>query len=121
MSIKLISTGELAERLSCNIEGNRSLILKGIATIDEAKPDQLTFLANPRYRKHLAECNAGAIIITSDIETPDNVTKIISKEPYIDFRRALEIIYPNIDQDIKDGINPAAEIHETASTDLRLF
>lgn len=115
MSDESITTRDLAERLSCEIEGNQSLMLNGIATIEDAEPDQLTFLANPRYRKHLTACRAGAIIISSDVEIPDNITKIISKEPYRDFRRALEIFYPNIEMNIKDGINPTAEIHETAS------
>jgi len=109
-----ITSGDLAEQLSCKIDGNPALMLNGIATIEDAKPDQLTFLANPRYKKYLAKCQAGAIIITADIEVPRSITRIISKKPYSDYRVALEILYPHIEQDIVHGINPAAVVHPTA-------
>ncbi|MCF7809580.1 UDP-3-O-(3-hydroxymyristoyl)glucosamine N-acyltransferase [bacterium] len=114
MNAESITTGDLAERLSCDIEGDQFLMLKGIATIEEAEPDQLTFLANPRYRKQLTSCRAGAIIISSDMEASPDIVKIISKEPYKDFRRALEIFYPVVDADIPAGINPGTQIHKTA-------
>ena len=114
MKVESITSGELAKRLSCELDGNPDLLLDGVATIEDAQPNQLTFLANPRYRKHLPYCRAGAIIIAAEESTPDVMTRIISSKPYNDFKHALEIIYPVKDTDIAEGINPQAFIHPNA-------
>lgn len=88
-----IKAGDLAAKLECGLEGDSGLLLTGISTIEEAAPDQLTFLANPRYRKYLPACKAGAIIISADEEVPAGFTKLISTRPYLDFQQALKIMY----------------------------
>ncbi|NQT34267.1 UDP-3-O-(3-hydroxymyristoyl)glucosamine N-acyltransferase [bacterium] len=109
-----ITTGKLADRLECRIEGDAELLINGIATIEEAEKDHLTFLANPRYRKHLPNCRAGAIIIDEKEETPASVTRIISTKPYTDFQSALGIIYQSPEPEIAKGISQRAQVHESA-------
>jgi len=117
-----ITVVELAERLGCRIEGRSDLKLTGIATIRDAGPDQLTFLANPRYRKELSETRAGAIIVAADEETPPAMIRIVSDKPYIDFQRAMGVLYPPEAPDIDIGIDPLARVHDSAimGKDIRL-
>ena len=41
----------------------RRVAVTGVATLDEAGPGEITFLANPRYRRRLAATRAGAVIL----------------------------------------------------------
>ena len=109
-----ISTDELANRLHCRLEGRTDMMIVGIATIEEAGPDELTFLANPRYRQHIASSKAGAIIITGNEDTPPDMIRIISEHPYKAFQQALGILYPSQKPDVAEGIDPTAVVDQSA-------
>ena len=49
-----IKLGELAEFLGATLRGSKEKEITGLATLQEAGPAQLSFLANPQYRKYLA-------------------------------------------------------------------
>jgi len=110
-----VTAGELAVKLGCRLEGDAGVILTGAAPIEEAQPDQITFLANPRYRKHLTDCHAGAIIIAENEETPTRMARLVSSRSYVDFCRALEILYPIATPKPEPGVHPTAIIHPTAT------
>jgi UDP-3-O-[3-hydroxymyristoyl] glucosamine N-acyltransferase len=40
---------ELAERLSCRLEGDGSLEIERVAGLEQAGPGDVTFFANPKY------------------------------------------------------------------------
>ena len=64
--IKLLrSLGELAQRLGCELEGDPSIEITGPATIDDAGPGEVTFVANPRYQSRLAQSRAAAVIVAN--------------------------------------------------------
>ena len=46
--------GELAVRLECQLEGPEDLEISGVAGMDEAKADEITFLSNPKYAAQAA-------------------------------------------------------------------
>jgi UDP-3-O-[3-hydroxymyristoyl] glucosamine N-acyltransferase len=97
---------ELAALVGGKILGDPQLLIKGVAGIKEAKKDEITFLSNPRYSKELAQTNAGAIIISPEIQT-QNLAAIICDNPYLAFARILGFFYP------PEKIIPAG-VHATA-------
>lgn len=109
-----ITTGELAEKLNCELRGRSDLKLTGIATIDEAGPSELTFLANPRYRRKLPSSRAGAIIISDEEQVPAAMTRIISESAYQIFRSALKLMYPPREPGVALGIHPLSAVDPTA-------
>lgn len=102
---------EIAERLGCRIAGDAEVEIKGVAGLDEAGPEELTFLSNPRYKRLLKTTRAAAVIVR---EEPDvgGSTYLISQNPYLDFARALELFYqPPVPG---TGIHPSAVIVDSA-------
>ncbi|HWC95511.1 MAG TPA: UDP-3-O-(3-hydroxymyristoyl)glucosamine N-acyltransferase [Candidatus Sulfopaludibacter sp.] len=103
---------DLAAALGCDLfpragDGDAGAIeIKGVAGMEQAAPDQLTFLANPKYGHKVKQTRAGAILVTKPI---DGIAcaQLISANPYLDFARALELFYR--------APRPAAGIHATAS------
>src|ERR1700677_1212576 len=69
-----------------------ALELTGVAGIEQAAQDQLTFLANPKYAHKVKQTRAGAILVTKPM---DGIApaQLISANPYLDFARALELFY----------------------------
>lgn len=108
MKSQPLTVAELSELLSCKFDGDGDLVLNGVATMEEAQEDNLTFLANPKYRCYLENCRAGAILISDKEIVPPGIVRIISNNPYQSFRRAIEILYP------KPEIERETEIHSSA-------
>ena len=61
---------ELALLCGAVLEGDGSRTVDGPASLAEAGPREISFLANPRYRAQLAASRAGAILVAPDIERP---------------------------------------------------
>lgn len=102
---------ELAEQLGCDLRGDGSVEISGVAGMEYASPSQITFLANPKYAHKVKNTQAAAIIAAASVpELP--IPVVMSENPYLDFARALALFY----QPPKPaaGIHPAAVIAPTA-------
>jgi UDP-3-O-[3-hydroxymyristoyl] glucosamine N-acyltransferase len=97
---------DLAAALGCELRGEGSLEITGVAGLDEARPDQLTFLANPKYSRKLKATSAGAVLVSQSREGL-TAAQLISSNPYLDFARALALFY--------QAPRPPAGIHPLAS------
>jgi UDP-3-O-[3-hydroxymyristoyl] glucosamine N-acyltransferase len=84
---------EIADRLSCRLEGNGEIEITGVAGIREAQPGQLTFLANRKYASALSTTRASAILMAENAG-PAPIASLRSANPYLDFARAIEIFCP---------------------------
>ena len=90
-----IKLGQLAEFLGATLRGSAEKEITGLATLQEAGPAQLSFLANPQYRKHLPACRAAAVLLT---EADAGVICSNSSIPIeISKRRATEDFYNPMD------------------------
>ena len=102
---------ELAARLGCEVNGDSSLEITGVAGMEQAGPDQITFLANPKYASKVKHCRAGAILVSRPL-TDLPIVSVVSANPYLDFARALAFFYQPPRPE--PGIHPLAFVHETA-------
>ena len=72
---------ELVTGLEATIKGNPDYVVSGVCTIQQAQPECITFLANPLYKKFLAETKAGAVILTEGDAADCFTNAIISRDP----------------------------------------
>ena len=79
--------------------------------MEQAGPQHLTFLANPKYAPKVKETKAGAILTTQAVEH-ETLASLISTNPYLDFARAVALFYQP--PKTPAGINPTAVIASTA-------
>ena len=101
----------IARNLDCELVGDGEVEILGAAGIEEAGPEDLTFLSNPKYVSKVRSCKAGAIIVSSDSPATD-IPRLISENPYLSFARSIELFYRP--PEVIPGIHPAATIAETA-------
>ncbi|ATF09978.1 UDP-3-O-(3-hydroxymyristoyl)glucosamine N-acyltransferase [Candidatus Enterovibrio altilux] len=89
-SITLI---ELVEKLGAELHGDGAIVIHSIAGIDKAKEGQLTFLANSKYRKHLAECKASAVMLQKADLSYCNNNALVVKDPYLGYALTAQLLY----------------------------
>ncbi len=89
------TVAELAARLGGVAEGDDGRLLTGVAGLEDAGPDELSFLANRRYARMLATTRAGAVLVGRDDRAHDR-TVIRCEDPYLAFARALRIFVPEV-------------------------
>jgi UDP-3-O-[3-hydroxymyristoyl] glucosamine N-acyltransferase len=102
---------EIADRLGCRLVGNGELEITGVAGMEHATPEQLTFLANPKYGPKVKHTRAGAILVNEEISGVE-IAFLISENPYLDFARALALFYQAPQP--APGIHPMASIARSA-------
>jgi UDP-3-O-[3-hydroxymyristoyl] glucosamine N-acyltransferase len=98
---------ELAAKLGCEVAGDGDLEITGIGPMEQAGPSELTFLANPKYAHKVKNTRAGAILISEPVRDLP-IASVVSKNPYLDFARALEMFYQPPRP--RPGVHPMASI-----------
>jgi UDP-3-O-[3-hydroxymyristoyl] glucosamine N-acyltransferase len=119
---------EIAEWLGGEIVGkeveNAPEIVR-VAKIEEADSGSVTFLANPKYERHLATTQATAVLISrkldpKKIEGRASLVFILVDDPYVAFLRILKRLTPTIEH-FHAGIHPTAVISESAILGKKVF
>ena len=64
------------------------IAVSGVATLTQATPASLGFLANPRYRGQLAHTCAGIVVLRAADAEGYPGTALIAADPYVAFARA---------------------------------
>jgi UDP-3-O-[3-hydroxymyristoyl] glucosamine N-acyltransferase len=102
--------GEIASRLGCDLTGDPETQIAGVSGLEQAGPQHITFLANPKYAPRVKDTKAGAILANEPVE---GIPTLVSKNPYHDFSRALALFYQPPRP--APGIHPMAAIAPTAT------
>lgn len=83
---------ELAEYLGGVVRGDTNATVNGLAPLEAAGPDKVTFLANPKYAAKVAETRAGAVLMAPGGESYGrNVIEVTN--PYLGFAKLLTLFY----------------------------
>ena len=88
------SLGELATRFGCELVGDPDSAVTHVATLANAGPRSLSFLANPAYRAELAVTRAGAVVVRADDADACPVPALISHDPYETYARIAGVLHP---------------------------
>lgn len=78
--------------LEVNLVGSPDTQIHKIATITSATNVDITFLANPKYKKQLNECDAGAIIIAPNEAQAWSGAALVMENPYAGFAIAAQLL-----------------------------
>jgi UDP-3-O-[3-hydroxymyristoyl] glucosamine N-acyltransferase len=101
----------LAEKLGCELRGDGSVEIRGVAPIETAATGDLTFVANPRYERWLAQTKASAVVLATDFREVE-IPSLRTPEPYLVFARAIELYHRPPEWPL--GIHPTAVVAPSA-------
>lgn len=122
MAFKL---GALAEAVSdrglaCAVDGDADRQIEGVATLEEAGPGEISFLANMKYEKALQTTSAGAVIVAEEQKTPSGLSVLRTADPYAAITMVMVHVHgyrrhPRAGIDDQAVIDPTAVIGEAAA------
>lgn len=78
---------ELAQLLGAELCGDAEQEISALATLQSAGAADLSFIANPAYKKYLSTTHAGAVLINSDLAGEFAGNKLVVKNPYVAYAR----------------------------------
>jgi UDP-3-O-[3-hydroxymyristoyl] glucosamine N-acyltransferase len=110
-----LTLGELAIRFGLTLQGDPDVRISRVATIEHADAEAITFLANPRYRKHLARTHAGAVVLEPKFAAEAPVPALLAPNPYATYARIATLLYPP--PHVPPGRHPSASVDPSATID----
>ncbi|MEE5094841.1 UDP-3-O-(3-hydroxymyristoyl)glucosamine N-acyltransferase [Pseudomonas alliivorans] len=110
-----IKLGQLAEFLGATLRGDKDKDINGLATLQEAGPDQMSFLANPQYRKFLTDTHAAAVLLKPADAESFAGNALLVPDPYLAYARISHLFDPK--PKAAAGIHPTAVISDDAVVD----
>jgi len=114
MSNRTLST--LADLCGATLEGDGALLVRGPASLDEAGPDQISFLNDVRNAGKLADTKAGAVIVPADLQFERaGLALLRAAQPNTAFSTVvLEFAGEWEGPAPEPGVHPQAVVHPTA-------
>lgn len=110
--------GQLAEALHAVLDGDPARVVTGVAPLESARPDQISFLTDARYRAAASASRAGAFLVpegVSDLPAPT----LQCRAPQQALIELLTLFHPRATP--PPGVHPSAvvaadaRVHPTAS------
>jgi UDP-3-O-[3-hydroxymyristoyl] glucosamine N-acyltransferase len=103
---------ELVERFGGEVLGDAQVRVSRVATLENADPGSIAFLANQRYLRQLPLSKAGAVIIGPSMRDAIQTPRIIHENPYLYFARVSALFEPP--RTVCPGVHATAAIDSSA-------
>ncbi len=101
--------GAIAQHVGARLIGDADKVVTGLQTLSLAGSDQVSFLANPRYRAALASTRAAAVLVSPGMAAQCPVDYLEVGDPYL--------AYAKVSRLFDNRRKPAAGIHASACVD----
>jgi UDP-3-O-[3-hydroxymyristoyl] glucosamine N-acyltransferase len=106
--------GRLAEAIGATLVGDPDRLVTGVAPLDKAGPEHVSFLVSSRYLRAAAESAAGAVMVGPGVEgLPQALLRVDSAEAAL--IPLLRLFHP--EAPVRPGVHPAAIVAADARVD----
>ena len=111
-----LTLGELAGQIRGELQkGDPDCRITAVATLQHAHAGDISFLANPGYRKYLHATQASAVILRQEDAADCPAAVIVSPNPYASYARAAALIVPAAR--VGSGVHPTAVLDDDCEVD----
>jgi len=100
---------EIADYLGASLVGDANHRISGIATLEAARLHELSFVANPKYKKYLETTQAGCLILRQEQADVFVGNTLISLDPYFDYAK-LSALFTPVETPSGQFIHPSAVV-----------
>jgi UDP-3-O-[3-hydroxymyristoyl] glucosamine N-acyltransferase len=104
-----MTAAEIAVKIEGLLEGDGSVVIKGLSGLHDAVSGDITFLFNPRYASAVAETHASAVIVNNDWKGECRCAVIRVKNADRAFSKVASFFAPP-QPDIQTGVHPTAVV-----------
>ncbi|MGB5101730.1 MAG: UDP-3-O-(3-hydroxymyristoyl)glucosamine N-acyltransferase [Steroidobacteraceae bacterium] len=110
-----VRLADLAVRFGCELRGDPEVVVERVASLAEASTGSVAFLANPRYRRHLATTSASAVVLAAADAEACPVAVLVARNPYATYARIAQLLHPV--PAVAGGRHPSAVVAAEAEVD----
>jgi UDP-3-O-[3-hydroxymyristoyl] glucosamine N-acyltransferase len=103
---------ELARRTGATLEGDGTVLIRRVGSLERAGEGAIAFLANPRYRGQLARTRASAVIVSPADAARTALPRLVARDPYATFAAVARLLMPA--RPPTPGIDGTARVHPRA-------
>lgn len=114
MSQRRFTLGALADALDATLEGDAGRVVTGVAALDAAGPDDVSFLVDPRYGGQATASRAAAIVVPEGLQVTGPALLRVRHGPQA-LIRLLTIFHPRTPAPA--GVHASAVVSPTARVD----
>ena len=108
----MMTLGDIASALALELRGDPAMEVAGIAPLEYAASNELSFVSQSKYLPELSESKAGAVILHPDWVESWSGACLLSEKPYLHYARVTHLFD---DRPTPTGdIHPTSVIHDTA-------
>lgn len=90
----VLTLAELAEKVNGTVIGDEHCLISNVGTLEAAAKGDITFLSNPKLKKHLPSTKASAVILTAASKDDCTVTALVVDNPYAAYARITQLLFP---------------------------
>ena len=106
--------GELAKLIGAELHGDPERMIAGIASLEQATQQQISFLSQRKYARFLADTGAGAVILEASFLNQCPVDALVVPNAYVGYAQTATILAALFKPKLTCGIHPRAVISEDA-------
>lgn len=98
--------------LGGELHGDGSLVVTGLAPLEAATPQHISFLSNPRYQQQLLASHAACVIVAPQMQGPalERGACIVTEQPYLYFAKLTQLWKRGRDPRSKGGVHTSAVV-----------
>jgi UDP-3-O-[3-hydroxymyristoyl] glucosamine N-acyltransferase len=113
-----LSLTDVARVVGGEVVGDGSVRVRGIASLDRATAEDLSFLASAKYAKLLIECAAGGVLVTRELATAPGrcANRVVVEKPHEAMLALLPKLYRMPERPFA-GVHPTAVVAADAEID----
>ncbi|MFY7980281.1 MAG: UDP-3-O-(3-hydroxymyristoyl)glucosamine N-acyltransferase [Limnohabitans sp.] len=84
-----LTLSAIVEQLGGRLLGSPDMTITGLAPLQSAGPEQISFLSHPKYQSQLSTSGAACVVVSPAFEqsAPQGCALIITEDPYLYFAR----------------------------------
>jgi UDP-3-O-[3-hydroxymyristoyl] glucosamine N-acyltransferase len=113
MSKKSFTLAEIAKEIGATVNGDENCEVNSLATLANAQPGHIAFLANKKYRQQLNDTKASAVIITADCLEDAPTNALVMDNPYLGYALTAQLL--DTTPKPSAGIHPSAVVDSTVT------
>ncbi len=110
-----MTLGALAKALCARLDGDAGIRVGAVAALADARPGEVSFLANRRYRPQLDSTAASAVILSPEFAGECPTATLVTDNPYLGYARSAALLNPV--PPITGGRHPGAIVAPGAVVD----
>ncbi|MGD8112276.1 UDP-3-O-(3-hydroxymyristoyl)glucosamine N-acyltransferase [Vibrio sp. TRT 17S01] len=114
----VLTLAELAQITGGALHGDANASVTMVAPMDKAQEGHVTFLSNPKYAKHLADCQATVVMVKDVHKALCAGNVLVVDDPYVAFAKVTQAL--DSTPAPASGIAPSAVIAEDVSIGKRV-